>query len=317
MASSKTKLWLIVDTKAGKVLFAEAGKDFIDFLIYLLSLPIATAVRILKEKNLNPVEGSLSHLYESLEKLPESFLQPNQDKSSLLNPRAPVYATGIPLMLSDYNFKARKLYDCSRCNYPVAEVPNLSCSNCKSEVSLVMSYVPPSPENYSLGPVEGGFLKGLATYIVMDNLEFMPMSTKMISYLLKKSDVKDLDSLEEIEVDLGVEEEKMTCTVCNVPPFTPSAGALVEVGFVKGSSVKYIVLDNLEFMPMSPEYFVTCLRSLRSMKRVVHLRRLLLILAWTRKTAQNFPAGNNTSELLIERPSYFTSKAVKVEDAKI
>ena len=55
----------------------------------------------------------------------------------------------------------------------------------------------------------------------------------------------------------------MTCSVCNVPPFTPSAGAPVEVGFVKGSSVKYIVLDNLEFMPMSPEYFVTQLKKFK------------------------------------------------------
>ncbi|KAK2643795.1 hypothetical protein Ddye_018990 [Dipteronia dyeriana] len=206
MASSKTKLRLIVDTKAGKVLFAEAGKDFIDFLIYLLSLPIATAVKILKEKNLNPMVCSFSHIYESLKNLPESFLQPNQDKNSLLNPRAPVYATGIPLTLSDYDFNAQKSYKCSKCYDYMAEVPNLNCSNCKGKVSIGMSYVPPSPVNYSLGPVEGGYLRGLATYIVMDNLEFMPMSTKMFVSLLKKSAVKDLDSLEDIEVDLGVEE---------------------------------------------------------------------------------------------------------------
>ncbi|KAK0592742.1 hypothetical protein LWI29_024522 [Acer saccharum] len=206
MACSKTKLRLTVDTKAGKVLFAEAGKDFIDFLIYLLSLPIATAVRILKEKNLNPLVGSLSHIYESLEKLPESFLQPNQDKNSLLNPKAPVYATGIPLMLYDYDFKARNSFKCSGCYIHMAEVPNLNCSSCKGKVDLVMSFLPPSPANYSLGPVEGGFLKGVATYIVMDNLEFMPLSTKMFVSSIKKHDVKDLDSLEEIEVDLGVEE---------------------------------------------------------------------------------------------------------------
>ncbi|KAL5734793.1 hypothetical protein ACOSP7_032654 [Xanthoceras sorbifolium] len=124
MASSKTKLRLFVDTKVGKVPCAEADKNFIDFLIYLLSLPIATAVRILKEKNMHLAGvGSLGHLYESLEKLPDSFLQLNQDKSSLLNPRAPVYATGIPLTLSDYDFKARKSYKCSGCFDYVAEVP--------------------------------------------------------------------------------------------------------------------------------------------------------------------------------------------------
>ncbi|KAL5800078.1 hypothetical protein ACOSQ4_032962 [Xanthoceras sorbifolium] len=206
MASSKTKLKLFVDTKAGKVPCAEADKNFIDFLIYLLSLPIATAVRILKEKNMHLAGGgSLGQLYESLEKLPNSFLQPNQDKSSLLNPRAPVYATGIPLTLSDYDFNARKSYICSGCYYYVAEVPNLTCSNCKGKVNIAMPYVPPSPANFPVA-VEGGFLKGLATYIVMDNLEFMPLSTTMFVSLLKKSGVKDLDALDEIEVDLGVEE---------------------------------------------------------------------------------------------------------------
>ncbi|KAL5733324.1 hypothetical protein ACOSQ2_033016 [Xanthoceras sorbifolium] len=209
MSSSSTKLRLFVDTKAGKVLFAEADKDFIDFLIYLLSFPMATAVRILKDKNMHLAGvGSLGHLYESLEKLPNSFLQPNQDKSSLLNPRAPVYATGIPLTLFDYDFEARKSYRCSYhycyCDY-MAEVPNLTCPSCKSRVDKEMSYVPSSPANFPVA-VEGGFLKGLATYIVMDNLEFMPMSAKMFVSLLKKSDVKDLDALEEIEVDLGVEE---------------------------------------------------------------------------------------------------------------
>ncbi|KAL5733311.1 hypothetical protein ACOSQ2_033003 [Xanthoceras sorbifolium] len=206
MAYSKTKLRLFVDTKAGKVPCAEADKNFIDFLIYLLSLPIAAAVRNLKEKNLHMAGGgSLGHLYESLEKLPNSFLQPNQDKSSLLNPRAPVYATGIPLTLSDYDFNARKSYKCLGCYDHVAEVPNLTCSKCKGKVNIAMSYVPPSPANFPVA-VEGGFLKGLATYIVIDNLEFMPLSTKMFVSLLKKSGVKDLDAVDEIEVDLGVEE---------------------------------------------------------------------------------------------------------------
>ncbi|KAL5800095.1 hypothetical protein ACOSQ4_032979 [Xanthoceras sorbifolium] len=38
MAASTIKLKLLVDTKAKKVILAEAGKGFIDFLIHLLSL---------------------------------------------------------------------------------------------------------------------------------------------------------------------------------------------------------------------------------------------------------------------------------------
>ncbi|TXG49704.1 hypothetical protein EZV62_025579 [Acer yangbiense] len=298
MASSKTKLRLIVDTKAGKVLFAEAGKDFIDFLIYLLSLPIATAVRILKEKNLNPVASSLSHIYESLEKLPESFLQSNQDKTSLLNPRAPVYATGIPLMLSDYDFKARKSYKCSRCYDYMAEVPNLNCSSCKGKVSTEMSYVPPSPANYSLGPVEGGFLKGLATYIVMDNLEFMPMSTKMFVSLLKKSAVKDLDSLGEIEVDLGVEEglellklsmSMESKTILTSFYFGDAINPLKEISMVGSLGNLYDSIENLpdaywqpyhSKKPMSTKDFVTLFNNLRAEKEVTELEEMVVRRFW-------------------------------------
>ncbi|KAI9157038.1 hypothetical protein LWI28_015907 [Acer negundo] len=63
----KMKLKLFVDIKAKKVLFAEAGKDFIDFLIYLLSLPLGTVVSLLKEENMMESLGSLC---ESVKNLP-------------------------------------------------------------------------------------------------------------------------------------------------------------------------------------------------------------------------------------------------------
>ncbi|KAF2294559.1 hypothetical protein GH714_012589 [Hevea brasiliensis] len=40
MNTPTLSLKLLVDKKASKVLFAEAGKDFVDFLFNLLSLPI-------------------------------------------------------------------------------------------------------------------------------------------------------------------------------------------------------------------------------------------------------------------------------------
>ena len=79
MAASKMKLKLVVDTKAKKVLFAEAGKDFIDILICLpshilmcdlFSFPVSTAVRLLKEKNM---VGFLGDLYGSIENLPDAY----------------------------------------------------------------------------------------------------------------------------------------------------------------------------------------------------------------------------------------------------
>ncbi|KAL5801548.1 hypothetical protein ACOSQ3_033180 [Xanthoceras sorbifolium] len=94
-AASSMKLKLLIDTKANKVPFAEAGKDFVDFLFYLISLPVGTVIRLLKENSLN---------------LNETYIQPNQDKNSLLNPTAPICAIEFPLLLSDRNLNTRKFH---------------------------------------------------------------------------------------------------------------------------------------------------------------------------------------------------------------
>jgi hypothetical protein len=53
---------------------------------------------------------------------------------------------------------------------------------------------------------EGGYVKGLITYMVMDDLEVKPMSTISSITLLTKFNVKDLGSVEEKMVDLGMDE---------------------------------------------------------------------------------------------------------------
>ncbi|KAL5733325.1 hypothetical protein ACOSQ2_033017 [Xanthoceras sorbifolium] len=198
MAASTIKLKLLVDTKAKKVILAEAGKYFIDFLIYLLSLPLATVVRLLKEKNM---VGSLSYLYETIENLPDSCLQPGHTKKSLLNPRAPICVTGIPLTLSNNDLGTRSFYRCANySHYHVADVPNMTCPTCGQKMIYAVSYVPPT--------VGIGFVKDSSVaYIVMDNLEFMPMSTEIFFTLLKKFKNKEVGgALEEIDVNLGMEE---------------------------------------------------------------------------------------------------------------
>ena len=77
MASSKVSLKLLIDTKGNKVLFAEAGKDFVDFLFNLLSLPVGTLIRLMTK---NSMVGSLDNLYESVETLNEVHRGPNSAK---------------------------------------------------------------------------------------------------------------------------------------------------------------------------------------------------------------------------------------------
>ena len=110
MASSKVSLKLLIDTKGNKVLFAEAGKDFVDFLSNLLSLLVRTVIILLTKSS---TVGSLGNLYESVETLSETYLQPNQSKDAILKPKTPISASDLPLLLSaDETMIGKKFYMC-------------------------------------------------------------------------------------------------------------------------------------------------------------------------------------------------------------
>lgn len=64
MATNTVSLKLLIDTKGHKVLFAEAGKDFVDFIFTLLALPVGTVIRLLSKDNM---VSSLGKLYDSLD----------------------------------------------------------------------------------------------------------------------------------------------------------------------------------------------------------------------------------------------------------
>ncbi|KAI8539931.1 hypothetical protein RHMOL_Rhmol09G0221100 [Rhododendron molle] len=53
---------------------------------------------------------------------------------------------------------------------------------------------------------EGGFVKGVVTYMVMDNLVVTPMSTISGITLLNKFNVKEVGALEKRVVDMGMPE---------------------------------------------------------------------------------------------------------------
>ncbi|XP_044509419.1 uncharacterized protein LOC123228190 [Mangifera indica] len=216
MAETKFQLKLLVDNEAKKVLFAEAGKEIADFLCYLLSLPVGTIARLL-EKNM---VGCLGNLYESIKGLSETYMQPNQDKNSLLNPKSPISSTEIPLLLSDHEFESRKFYLCDSCSnssfgcrsnssVAVADNPKIVCPSCKRQMTRQVPYLTASSKSVGANTAavgEGGFVKGVVTYMIMDNLVLKPMSTISSIALLNKFNVKDVHSLEEKVIDFGIKE---------------------------------------------------------------------------------------------------------------
>ncbi|WMV35528.1 hypothetical protein MTR67_028913 [Solanum verrucosum] len=87
---SSVTMKLLIVTKKKRVMFAEAGKECVDFLFHILALPIGSVVRLLSTKEM---VGCLGNLYESLENL---YIQPNQDKDILLKPKSAQGAASVP-----------------------------------------------------------------------------------------------------------------------------------------------------------------------------------------------------------------------------
>ncbi|BBG97929.1 Protein of unknown function D [Prunus dulcis] len=156
MATNTVSLKLLIDTKGHKVLFAEASKDFVDFLFTPLALPVGTVIRLLSKDNM---VGSLGKLYDSLELLNDTYMLPNLNKDTLLKPKVPL-------------------------------------------VVLITAIA----EGSSGGGGGGGYVKDVVTYMIMDNFEVKPMSTISCIAMLNRFNVKEVGTLEERMVLLGMDE---------------------------------------------------------------------------------------------------------------
>ncbi|GAV77076.1 DUF674 domain-containing protein [Cephalotus follicularis] len=212
MASTNIiRLKLLIDSKSRRVLFAEASKDFVDFLFNLLSLPVGTVIRLLTKKGM---VGCLGNLYDSIEKLTDTYMQPNLKKDALLNPKIPNTHLSVPLLLPpSIKSSTRKFYKCayynnyySNCGAYVADDPRAICPDCKTVMSCEASYVAPPVEDIASSSKEGGFVKGVVTYMLMDDLVVIPMSTISSITMLKKFNIKDVGVLEEKVVNFGMGE---------------------------------------------------------------------------------------------------------------
>jgi hypothetical protein len=86
MATTKVSLKLFIDKKNRRVLFAQSDKEFVDFLFSIFTLPVGTVTRLLKEGG--GMVGCLPSLYQSIENLSVTHIQPDKNKRFLLEPKS-------------------------------------------------------------------------------------------------------------------------------------------------------------------------------------------------------------------------------------
>ncbi|OMP02650.1 hypothetical protein COLO4_10931 [Corchorus olitorius] len=205
--NNTVSLKLLIDSKHQRVLFAEAGKDFVDFLLNILLLPVGTVMGVLPKEDM----AGIGNLYDSLENLSDTYMQPTANKDTLLNPQVAVSnpAVNLPLLLPNLQTSTSAIGKFYRCNHGsyncrtyITNDPKSICPNCKFVMNDRVTFVnPPNPASD-----EGGYVKGVITYMIMDDLVVKPMSTISSITLLNKFNIKDVGVLEEKVIDLGTDE---------------------------------------------------------------------------------------------------------------
>ncbi|KAF8008912.1 hypothetical protein BT93_J0033 [Corymbia citriodora subsp. variegata] len=218
MAETKMSLKLLVNKRNQTVLFAEAGKDFVDFLFHCLALPVGTIMSLLAKVG---TVGGIGNLYRSVEDLSDTYIK-SGEKDALLNPKARSSGPDVLLLLLPEAPPpvAINYYTCPRissdyfklntsCRSCVTGSPSTRCPGCNDMMSKKLSWVVgPAADATSSAEVpdtEGGYVTGV-TYMVMDDLVVKPMSPVSSITLLKRFDVHEIEDLEEKVVDFGLDE---------------------------------------------------------------------------------------------------------------
>ncbi|KAK0592332.1 hypothetical protein LWI29_017382 [Acer saccharum] len=168
MGDTKLMLKLLIDTKCQTVVFAEAGKDFFDSIFKTLSdFGISTVGNVVLHLQETGEEDCFNNFLKSIEKLSETEMQPDESKSNSLS-----------------------------LQYPSGQ------TTCSIEFPILLSDLMTRKSAKTNLRDEAGFGNGLATYMVMDDLEVKHMSTKSFIDLFDKFNIKDASVLQERVVNL-------------------------------------------------------------------------------------------------------------------
>lgn len=221
MAGSEAKLKLAIDRVQQKVIFAEANKDSIDRLCSLLNLPIGGATKFLGKENF---VGCVAKLFDSVVKLGDKYMQSKMKKDVLVKPDITCLESFLETDGVSRANEMKLYYMCSGSSSPrqasacgsgtrtslhlyVADDPQTICPQCQSPMSTAVQFVSSkgvSKEEASVD--ESGYVKGIVTYIVSDDLVVEPSSSTSTVDLLKKNNVRDSARLDMVDVSFGARE---------------------------------------------------------------------------------------------------------------
>ncbi|XP_050363531.1 uncharacterized protein LOC126782348 [Argentina anserina] len=214
--SEKVSLKLLIDKENHKVVFAEAGKEFVDFLFTLLSFPLSSAIRVCKI-------GSLSNIYGSIDALGDKYMLPNVNKKTIVGMGSMEHVAALNKLQFMFSNKpqdhkpivassAKKFYVCNKYHMKehrpcVTDDPRSVSPICRSPMSTDVVYVAPRGEA-SLMTWGEGYVRGVASYMIMDDLRVQPVSVFDNLNLLEKyiNGSSGFNNLEEKVVHVNMDQ---------------------------------------------------------------------------------------------------------------
>ncbi|CAL4951666.1 unnamed protein product [Urochloa decumbens] len=244
-SSGTSTMKLLVDKASQRVLFAEAGKDDVDFLFGILTMPLCAAASLLAagDAAASPADvlGSFANVYASAENMDAAYMQCPEARDALIvnntlpsGPSTRLLPTTTTTAAT--SAAAAAAYAAATATNTMAPswmpMPNLRATAVPSGAGAGgtrervrrraaagagvpdagLALLPPALYRchacHALGSIQGstGFVQAVASYTVMDDLTVKPASNVSTVALLGTLGVKDLEGLEERTVTIGRKE---------------------------------------------------------------------------------------------------------------
>ncbi|KAD4178049.1 hypothetical protein E3N88_26640 [Mikania micrantha] len=201
----------MVHKKEQRVIFAEADSNFVDTLFSIMTLPLATIVRLLRkvpDEKLKPI-GSLNNLYQSLLDLSTNCLSSEENKWLMLNPKTSSHDTCRKLKLNINDEEPTEYYiceaiDCSRRKGVRFSTCNLArCIYCGKMMNKRIKYEDTTVVDNGCSSV---FASDLTSFMVTDDLRVTSNSPGSMVQLLCELGIPAVNFLDEMTFDVGLDQ---------------------------------------------------------------------------------------------------------------
>eukprot|EP01018_Ginkgo_biloba_P033269 Gb_12149 [translate_table: standard] len=201
-------LRLLISKKTQRILYAEAGKDFVDLLFSFLLLPTGAVIKLFLDNKYPDKVACLTNLYKSVEKLPQQYM--SDDKSELLQPNVGSFSSNLLAIqepseatpVTDY-YVCRNAHHHFARGHNVTYQRGLTCVCAQPLDTCVSLKIPVETVSATKN---SGYVKDTVTFIRTDDLSISTTSTVTSIALLNKQNLRDLTDLEERNVTVGFHE---------------------------------------------------------------------------------------------------------------